>query len=400
MTKLLIENNLKTAFFMKRFLCKIILFTFLLAVTSINAQSNKTNFKGFFEYTNTTWNSSNNKNWIGVSGILNRVDFHWYANKQLTFYTGIRNNFNYGSMMADFYPVYKDYLLQDNGFVNLTFDLAHGRSYLFYSNIDRFNLKWNYKKFEVTVGRQRINWGINLIWNPNDIFNTYNYFNFDYIERPGSDAVHLQYYTGTLSSLQIAAKLNHENKVTAAAMYKFNFKNYDIQFLCGVMNSDNFVLGGGWAGQIKGAGFTGEISYFNNFKTTYKEQVVASVEANYTFSNQLYVNSSIIYNSKGSTGNAGQQNFFQMNNISPQTLTPSQMNLFGEVAYPLTPLIKADISTIWNPYDGSAFLGPSLDFNMTENMELYVMGQIFAGKNGTEYGGFGQLYYMRLKWNF
>ncbi|MCB0474458.1 MAG: hypothetical protein KDC69_02220 [Flavobacteriaceae bacterium] len=385
---------------MKQLLRQIVFVILLFSLTSIEAQNNKTDFKGFFEFTNTNWAPANSDRWTGISGVLNRVDFHWYVNKQITFYSGIRTNFNYGSLMADFYPVYKENLLLDNGYADLTFALADKPSYLLYTNIDRINLKWNYKKLELTVGRQRINWGTNLIWNPNDIFNTYNYFNFDYIERPGSDAVHLQYYTGTLSSVQIAAKLDHEKKVTAAAMYKFNYKNYDIQLLGGLMN-DDLVIGGGWAGQIKGAGFTGEISYFNNLKNSYfDDQWIASIAANYTFSNQLFLNSSIIYNSLGKTRNVGQQDFFRMINLSPKTLTLSRINWFWELSYPLTPLIKADLSAIVNPYDGSVFFGPSLDFNLTQNLELYTMAQVFTGRTGTEYGGIGQLYYLRLKWSF
>ncbi|MBN2614394.1 MAG: hypothetical protein JXR71_01760 [Bacteroidales bacterium] len=383
---------------------KIYLFliaSFLLTGFRLQAQNHSVDVKGFLEYSNTTWAPTTSASWIGFSGIYNRIDFHWYASQQLTFSAGLRTNFDYGSMLAAFNPMYEQYLTQDNGWMDLTFKLASGQSYLLYSNIDRLNFKWSLKKLEVTVGRQRINWGINLVWNPNDIFNTYNYFNFDYVERPGSDAVLVQYYTGSLSSLQLAAKLDNKNRLTAAALYKFNVANYDIQVLGGVMDND-VVLGAGWAGQIKGAGFTGEASYFRN-KDHFADstgQWVVSVGANYTFPNSIFINTSFIYNSKGTTGKAGLRNFFEMGNLSPKTLTLSRMNWFGEVSAQLSPLIKADFSAIVNPYDGSAFLGPSLAFNMTQNLELYVMGQLFTGKPATEYGDFGQMYYLRLKWSF
>lgn len=373
----------------------------ILMPISGNAQGNSVEVKGFLEYSNTTWAPTTSNNWIGLSNIYNRIDLHWYASKEITFYAGLRNNFDYGAMLAAFNPMYEQSLTQDNGFMDLTFKWASGKSYVFYSNIDRLNFNWTHKKLELTVGRQRINWGINLVWNPNDIFNTYNYFNFDYIERPGSDAVLIQYYTGALSSLQVAAKLDYKNRLTAAAMYKFNIANYDIQLLGGVMNND-IVLGGGWAGQIKGAGFNGEVSYFRN-KEHFSDstgQWVASVGVNYTFPNSLYLHTSFIYNSTGSTHKAILRNFLDMNNLSPKTLTLSRMNWFWEVSYPITPLIKADVSVIANPYDGSAFVGPSLDFNMTQNLEVYVMGQVFTGKNHTEYGDYGQFYYLRLKWSF
>lgn len=385
----------------KSFPLIFILFLSVFLVGKATAQSNSLSVKGFLEYNNTSWAPPNHQSWSEISGIYNRLDFSWIPSDHFNFHLGMRNNFNFGSMMSRFYPIYSNYLTEDNGFMDLTFKLAGDSSYVLYSNLDRLNFKLSFNKLEITVGRQRINWGINTVWNPNDIFNTYNYFDFDYVERPGSDAVLAQYYTGALSSLQIAAKLNYKNQLTAAAMYKFNVANYDIQFLSGVMDKD-FVAGLGWAGQIKGAGFTGEASYFRNmdaFSDTTGQWVI-SVSGNYTFKNSLFVNASVIYNSKGSTGPVGVNNFLQLANLSPKTLTLSRLNWFAEASYPVTPLIKLDVSSIMNPYDNSAFLGPSVDFSMTENLELFVMGQVFLGKQATEYGGFGQMFYMRLKWSF
>jgi len=379
----------------------IVLLFSLLGQTGIAQETHKFTATGFLEYLNTTWAPSDQAKWTNLSNVYNRIDLHWYPLKTLEFSAGIRNNFNFGPLMARYYPYYSNTLLKDYGWMDLTFNLAKDSSFLLYTNIDRLYMKWTLKNFVLTVGRQRINWGINLIWNPNDIFNTYNYFDFDYVERPGSDAILLRYYTGDFSSLQLAAKLDYHHQVTAAAMYKFNVQNYDLQFLGGVMKKD-MVVGMGWAGQIKSVGFTGEASYFRNldrFSDT-TGQLVASVSANYTFPNQIYLNGSFIFNSAGTTGNAGRGTFFMLGNMNPKTLTRSKFDLFGEISYPITPLIKADVSCIYNPNDHSVFTASSLDISLTENMGLFVMGQLFFGNPGTEFGHYGQMYYLRLKWSF
>jgi len=356
---------------------------------------------GFWEYMNTTWAPAKTARWTNLSGIYNRINIRWNVAKNVDLHAGIRNNFSFGPLMADLYPSYTDELLKDYGWADMTFSLLNDTSYLLYTNIDRLFIKWNFKKAEITLGRQRINWGQNLVWNPNDIFNTFNYFDFDYIEHPGSDAFRLQYYTGTLSSFQLAIKLNHDKQITAAAMYKFNLYNYDIQVLSGVMEKD-WVFGIGWAGQIKGAGFTGEISYFRNTDrfTDTTGQWIASVGINNTFQNRIYVHGSFIFNSTGTTGPAGMGTFFFNGYRTPKTLTRSKFDLFGEISYPITPLMKADISSIYNPNDQSVFVGPSFDFSLTENLELYTMGQLFFGKSQTEFGDYGQMLYLRLKWSF
>jgi hypothetical protein len=288
--------------------------------------------------------------------------------------------------------------------MDLTKQWASDSSYYIITNIDRAYLSFTHNNLEVIAGRQRINWGTNLVWNPNDIFNTFNYFDFDYVERPGCDALKMQYYTGMASSVQLAWKVDSDNKHTIAGMYRFNKWNYDFQLLGGVMR-DDIVVGAGWSGDIKGAGFNGEATWFVPYEipkgSDHYSVLVASAGANYTFPNSLYIHASAIYNSDGTTGKAYTGNAIIIDrDISAKTLTPSRMEIFGEVAYQITPLIRGTMAGIINPYDGSAFVGPSVDISLTDNIGLLLIGQLFAGEERTEYGNLGQLLYGRLKWNF
>ena len=166
----------------------------------------------------------------------------------------------------------------------------------------------------------------------------------------------------------------------------------------------------GWAGSIAGAGFTGEVSWFRDIdKFADTSGVwVASIGANYTFRNSLFINFSAIYNSAGATGPANADvgniigsfaNIFS-SSLSAKTLTRSRLDLFGQVSYPATPLINLDLACIYNPYDQSGFVGPTVGFSLTENMALSVVGQIFWGDSLTEYGDIGQMYFLDLKWSF
>ena len=151
----------------------------------------------------------------------------------------------------------------DNGIIDLSHVWVNENSFVFHSIIDRLWMNYSHKKFDLRIGRQRINWGVNTVWNPNDLFNAFNFVDFDYEERPGSDAVRFQYYTGDFSSFEIAARPGeHIDSTVAAAMYKFNKWNYDFQVLGGNYFSD-IALGLGWAGNIKNAGFKGEATYFH-----------------------------------------------------------------------------------------------------------------------------------------
>ncbi len=369
----------------------------------LSQDSNKLEFSGHLQNLNTVWLRNNSKEWYSSGSIYNRLNLKWYPNQHWTFSAGARNVMNYGQLIYNYYPYYSDLLVKDDGFVDLTGTIAKDSSYILYTNLDRANIQFTKGKFVATAGRQRINWGINTVWNPNDIFNTFNFYDFDYVERPGCDAIHLQYYTGYASGYQLAFKVDADKEITAAGMYNFNKWNYDFQLFGGVMTSD-VVVGGGWTGYIKSAGFTGEFSYFrdkNNFADTTGIWVI-SAAGNYTFKNSLFANVSFLYNSNGTTGKAGYggANFIVIQNVTPKTFSLSRFSLFGQLSYPITPLINGDISSIVNPYDGSFFVGPNVTFSLTDNIGLLLMAQIFSGTPGSEYGDTGQLYYMRLKWSF
>jgi hypothetical protein len=415
-----------------------LLFIFALSAPAQNGPK-KFRFSGFLESLNQTWVPEGEfyttvgiDEWQMQGTVFNRFNF-WYApTNNFEFYVGMRNNFAYGPLVATYTDLfgiagldYSELVTYDAGFLDLTFKWASDRSYIFYTNFDRAQFTWTLDKFEMTVGRQRINWGQNLIWNPNDIFNAYNFFDFNYVERPGSDAVLLELYTGDFSSVQLAGKLSYiqinkdttgmsiqleeELRLTAAAMYRFNKWNYDFQFFGGVMETD-VTAGLGWAGDIKGAGFTGEASWFrdmDNFSDT-TGVLVASISANYTFRNSLFINFSGIYNSAGATDSvnaigenilgAFSANFSQ--SLNAKNLIRSRLNLFGQVSYPVTPLINLDLACIWNPYDLSGFVGPTVNFSLTDNISLLVVGQLFWGDPLTEYGDIGQFYFLDLKWSF
>jgi len=377
--------------------------TLLLSIYSFGQDKpSKLYFYGHLQNLNTVYIEDIKSEWYTMGSIYNRLNLKWYPHQNWTFSASARNMFTYGQMIYLNYPDYSNLLVSDEGIANLTWPIAKDSSYIFYSNIDRANIQFNKNNLDVKIGRQRINWGINMVWNPNDIFNTFNFYDFDYVERPGCDAVRLQYYTGVSSSVEFAFKKDVNEKITSAAMYRFNKWNYDFQLMGGIYK-DDIVAGAGWSGYLKNAGFTGEVSYFrdkNNFADTIGI-FVFSTGVNYTFRNSIFLHGSMLFNSYGTTGNAGFGSaFFVVQDVTPKTFTLARYSILGQISYPITPLIKGDIPSIYNPSDKSIFIGPNLDVSLSENISLLMMSQIFLGDPGTEFGYNSTLFYLRLKWSF
>ncbi|MCW8850612.1 MAG: hypothetical protein OQJ81_11585, partial [Melioribacteraceae bacterium] len=170
----------------------------------------------------------------------------------------------------------------------------------------------------------------------------------------------------------------------------------------GGLTKDDYIFGAGWSGSLADAGFTGELTYFKNKENTIKTNniFVASFGGNYMFSNNLFVSFEFLYNSNGKVGSLNStSNIFNLD-YSAKQLSPSRYSLFGSVQYPITPLISSSLSSMINPTDGSLFLSPTTEFSINEDVYLLVTGQFFLGDDFTEWGAYGEFYYLRIKYNF
>ena len=339
--------------------------------------------------------------WTNSNLIYNRLNFKWLISPSFTASLEFRNRFLYGNMLSRF-PEYKNTFDYDNGIISLSANWFKGKNYLFNTSADRLWLQYSNSKLQITAGRQRINWGQNLVWNPNDIFNTYSYFDFDYEEKPGSDAVRMQYYLTPTSVVELAAKVNKQKKTTLAALYRFNKWKYDIQFIAGMVDQSDLMIGTGWSGQLGKGGFTGEASYFRSLShfMDSKSIFLASAGYNYTFRNSLLIQVEALYN-----GNKNSTNIFSIDqltssNLSAKNLFLPDFSLFCSASYPITPLVNCSLAGIGNPQSKLYFIIPTLNISLSNNLGLSFIGQILRYTEKDVFRQDLNFVYVRLKQSF
>lgn len=329
----------------------------------------------------------------------NRLNFRWYPDEHWRVRIEMRNRLFYG----DFVKITPGYATQveaaNNDFLDLSVHLIDKNGWLLNSTIDRFYVEYIMGSFEASLGRQRINWGISTVWNPNDLFNAFTFTDFDYEERPGSDALRLRYYTGVASSVEFAVKASDtwDNRVIAA-LYKWNIWNYDWQVLTGFAHRE-WVVGGGWAGNIKNAGFKGEWSYFIPTDQDVNASFAITGGVDYSFSNSLYLNLGYLYNSNGNTRGSLQELFgFE---LSAKNLYPFRHAVFISTAYPITPLINAGLTWIYSPVSSQPlFFNPTLTLSIAQSWDLDLIGQIAFNKTQDGYTSPVKAGFLRLKYSF
>jgi hypothetical protein len=330
--------------------------------------------------------------------IHNRLDFKGFVNEHITFAAEFRNRLFTGDMVR-LGKVYSESISNDQGLADMSWNIINKQAFFLNTTIDRLWVDLNYGKFQVRAGRQRINWGQTLVWNPNDIFNAYSFFDFDYVERPGSDAVRLQYYPGSSSAIELAIKSDYQDHITAAALYRFNKWGYDIQFLGGYADGKDFVAGTGWSGAIGSVSFRGEATWFQpgkKFADTTGTGIF-TIGFDRVFNNNSSAQVQIMYCNKplGSTSFSS----LYTGTLSTKDLAFSEFSSFAQFSYPFTPLLSASISGMWFPDLKGFFAGPSLDCSLAENVDFSLLWQHFESRKGGSSTRIN-LGFLRFKYSF
>ncbi len=343
-----------------------------------------------------------------------RLNSRWYPAEPLVASLEVRFRAIYGSSVEKI-PNYLDQIKSHHEFEQLDAVLWNRRKTIGYAQIDRLWLDYTSGNLEMTLGRQRIAWGTALVWNVIDLFNPQSILDFDYEEKPGADAIRLQYYTGAVTKVELAAKPGKsKDRTIVAGLFSINAFGYDFYGMAGI-RSNRWLAGAAWAGAIRKAGFRGEVLISEAPKQksyppfpylflpgsesfgTKNPAVNAVLSADYTFSNSLYIHTELLYNNNGVSRNAG---LLYWQALQLGMLSPARWSIYQEFSYDITPLIRGSVFAIHNPDDKSSIVVPYLTWSLAENLDLTILSFLSSGKRFTEYGDYGTSFFLRLKYSF
>jgi hypothetical protein len=335
-----------------------------------------------------------------------RLNTHWYPVDNLEAAMEMRLRGYYGESV-EYTPNFIDQIKGNYDFINLDAVLWNQKKSVGYGEIDRLYLDWNYSNVQLTLGRQRIAWGTNWVWNPTDIFNPLSILDFDYEERPAVDALRMQYYLGPVSKVELVFKPAKEKRdIVAAGLLSLNVHDYDINFIGGI-KKEKWLTGLSWAGDIYGAGFRGEflLNQARKLSMTQLSPVFGSenpyyslaISGDYTFPSSFYIHTEVLHNSIGVeelTSN------YQQAALNFGLLTAAKWSLYQEFAYDFHPLVRGTIFGLFNPNDKSFVIVPSVSYSVITNLDFLLLAMFFDGNPLTEYGDYGSTVFARLKYSF
>ncbi len=284
--------------------------------------------------------------------------------------------------------------------------------------VNEHNVYWDtslyrgYVTFEngsaaLTLGRQRIGWGTARFWSPMDVFNPISPLQMEPNERQGVDAALLQYSSpGALRWNLVYAPQDGFRQSSSALRLGRTAHNYDFDVAAGRFGQD-WMGGADFAGQIRGAGIRGEVTYrwrhpaSGSNPISVKDALRLVAGADYSFANSLYLVGEYFYNQ-------GQPDVPRNNPFDPSVLLRFSSEIFTlrrhfistGATYALTPLWRLEAYAVTDVQGPSAVVLPRLNHSLTANTDLNFGAQLFASTSTGEFHGLSDLAYIEFTYHF
>ena len=328
--------------------------------------------------------------------VHNRFNVKWKPSAAISFAAELRNRVFWGDQISRI-PDFAGRLRNSNEAWNLQKAWISNNNLVFHTNVERLYVDLKKEKWQARIGRQRINWGMATLWNPNDIYNAYNFLDIDYEERPGSDAISLQYKLSDFSHIEFVYSSSGKQKQIAAARYFLNRWNYDLQFISGIYHG-TATLGMGWAGSIQETGFKGEAQYYFAGKDS-ASQLNLTLALDHAFKHGWYLTVGGLYNSRGlnrNLNNPGELNL----NLSSRNLMPARFSWLLAGRKEISPLSSASCTVVYSPQLDLLILSPSISYTISPQLDADLIWQSFFLRYQGSFQGLQDIGYLRFKWSF
>ncbi len=285
--------------------------------------------------------------------------------------------------------------------MDLTKTIDEDDNYIFYHRLDRLYLSVMPEWGSIRIGRQAITWGNGMLFNPMDLFNPFAPSDIEREYKTGDDMANVQFSSDTIGDFQflyvprrepdtgdvewnqssLAGKLHITRDVTefdimAAKHYKDTVAGFGSR---GYFGDTAWRLDATWTFLDEKNTENDYLSLVANIDYSWvwwKKNFYGYVE--YFFNGLCHDRYTAEYNDPNITDRIYRGELF----------TLGRHYLSGHIKVELHPLFTIYLTAINNVEDPSGSLQPRAVWDMTQNTQLTIGGNVYYGGGDTEYGGF------------
>lgn len=263
--------------------------------------------------------------------------------------------------------------------------------------LDNIFVRFSFRRFALTAGKQQISLGTGYFSNPTDMFNTKDVLDPTY-EQPGHNGIRADILLRNRINLAILYApiedtWSHSGKL---ARLKVGIGHFDVSLLFSQMYEQSVdyttfqvsgqrrrLFGADLVGEILGCGVWAEGGY--NRLEDDEEFFEIITGGDYTFENGLYLLFEYHHNSRAKADRAAYDLNDWMRFFTGASKTMARDQMYGFGRYSVTDLFSVGGSTLFCISDGSAAIVPNFDLSLFENVDITVITNVYTGAEGTAY---------------
>ena len=237
------------------------------------------------------------------------------------------------------------------------------------TNIYRGYIKYIDQKNLISIGKQRIPFGVGRIWNPTDIFNPIDATSIEPDKRKGTESIRYEYAISTLSNMDATIS---EDKYALRLKGFLSFADMALMALKDKRN-DTETLGYEYSGELFETGIELRSEGGYRIAKEGKDHFDLIAGAEYSFENSLTLLGEYRHNSLLNSDYLG-----------------------TTISYELTPLLMGSFLAIRNFDDKSSFYGLTFDYSLADDITLDIGSLIYSGDELSEYGSLNNSCFVKL----
>jgi hypothetical protein len=246
----------------------------------------------------------------------------------------------------------------------------------------------------LTLGLQRVPFGVCRLWTPTDTFNPIDSVRLEPDERMGVFAANLNQRITNFSYFQVVSNFVKRMNIDKYGI-RYKGHHFGADMGCSFIKNESFyMIAGEFESNLFDTGIEvrGEGGFYDDrdLDMNYFSGVAG---AEYAFPNNITILGEYFYNGLG---------FNDKNSYSADRLVNGNWNLGkhyfgGMVTCEINPLVRLSFLSILNMTDGSVFNGPVISYSINDETTLSAGGNIFTGAGESEFGEYyASIYYIKL----
>lgn len=327
------------------------------------------------------------------------VDLHY----EMRFQTGdtLQTQHELLQIIPAFRQFFSQGIQDDRRLLNLTATIEERDDSRWYHRIDRLVFTLSREWGTIRIGRQAITWGNGLLFTTMDLFNPFAPTDIEREYKIGDDMLATQFY-GPGKDIQLlyvprrhpeTQKIGWEHSSLAGKIHLTQGRReYDLLL---ASHYEDFVVGGGIVGYLGRAiwRMDGTLTFLRQEEGGKEYAVALTANMDYSWTwwqKNWYGLLEVYYNSLPDEeyADALSQPALSKRLERGELFTLGRAYLGGRLHVELHPLCTTSLTLLTNLTDPSGVIQPQLTWNVRQNVELTLGGNLYYGADGTEYGGF------------